>query len=302
MKKFNIRAPAWLKVIGAILLIVSVFGLAFQLFRIPDTDIGSENGSGSTVAVPDADDTEQNKKLPFDGTIPDYVEKIEGEVVGYYGPEYHGSQSCRETDTGWEITSTSEESSLTFIHANNNSDLPNTSYLTIDFDLTFIDFLEDVSFALNFWYQPEDYFSWNQTLSFSPSSIYLRNSGADIEEICIRESDTFHLTFVYASELYRIVGDSFPVKYSVIFCYIDGIYLGEILGYSPFHDSDSDCFNGLSVIFEESTNYGTKIAVDNLEIYSYENTYEPKNIDTVLENKESLYSCEDWCYYKKENE
>lgn len=57
MQKNNIRALTWLKAIGAILLIVSVFGLAFQLFRIPDTDIGSGNGSGSTDVVPDTDET-----------------------------------------------------------------------------------------------------------------------------------------------------------------------------------------------------------------------------------------------------
>ena len=177
------------------------------------------------------------------------------------------------------------------------------AYLTIDFDLTVTNFKNTIYFEPGFCYKEQTNSECVGTLKFTTDKkIYHSHNMLGNILLSSYEKDTIHLTFVYSRGLEKdfSTGTTVP-KCSPIFCYVDGTYIGEIGGYQTSR-VDVIHFNGLRVGTIISGSHGTDFSVDNLEIYAYGNTYAPKNINTVLENKESLYSCEDWCYYKKENE
>ena len=304
MQKRNIRAPTAITVIASFLLIISVFGMTFRLFKLPDSSgggSGGTSGGGNTVVVPPSDETPgeipddtTDAVGPFDGKIPDNVLKIEGDLK--FNPP--GGLRATETDTGYVFNQTNGAYGLAFIDSTNNSVFSDIAYLTVDFDLTVTAFKNTILFAPAFCYNNQlSLESLGQLKFTSDKKVYHCYNGDTNEYLTAYDGDSLHITFVYC----KGVNSSFISSSSTcssIYCYIDGNYIGQIAGYQVSRESKV-YFNGLLARSITSGSYGTEFSVDNVEIYAYSNSYEPKDFDTILSTQGPIYNCVDWCYYKE---
>ena len=321
MQKRKIRLPTAITVIASFLLIISVFGMTFRLFKLPDSSGGGSSGTsggGNTVIVPPSDDptdetpddSGENDDLiseelgAFGGKIPDNVSVIKGSV----NDSWLQYLSMSETEKGYRFTQSYSEHGSVGLAANNNSDYSDMSYLTIDFDINLIQKCNTICIAPAFYTTSSTLETLGSLRVTSADAIYDVYNGNPIG--CVKDFkglNSLHFTFVFKKHSSAYYGGGSSVCRS-IYCYVNGEYIGAIAAHQLSRESLEQTpiyFNGINIYTLQKSNVNTgttEFTIENLEIFSYGEAYEVKNFDSVLGTSGSLYNCLDWCYYKDPEE